>query len=59
MPGFLFGVGMSEAKYCPFCQRDIESEKEDGVVIGLASGNRVYVHDDVKHDPDYQFGELQ
>ncbi|HDN9789315.1 TPA: hypothetical protein P2N04_001091 [Aeromonas salmonicida] len=50
---------MSEAKYCPFCQRDIEPEQEDGVVIGLASGDRVYVHDDVKHDPDYQFGELQ
>nr|AOA33864.1 hypothetical protein [Aeromonas salmonicida subsp. salmonicida] len=25
---------MSEAKYCPFCQRDIEPEQEDGVVIG-------------------------
>nr|AKD43394.1 hypothetical protein [Aeromonas salmonicida subsp. salmonicida] len=56
---FLLGMGMSETKYCPFCQRDIEPEQEDGVVIGLASGNRVYVHDDVKHDPDYQFGELQ
>ena len=51
---------MSEARYCPFCQRDIEPElDDDGVEIGLASGSRVYVHDDVQHDPDYLHEGLQ
>ncbi len=51
---------MSESKYCPFCQRHIEPESDDdGVVIGLAAGSRVYVHDDVDHDPDYRHEDMQ
>lgn len=51
---------MSEARYRPFCQRDIEPElDDDGVEIGLANGSRVYVHDDVPHDPDYLHEGLQ
>lgn len=51
---------MNESKYCPFCQRRIETEIDgDGVVIGLAAGYRVYVHDDVAHDQDYRHEGMQ
>lgn len=51
---------MSDSIYCPFCKRDIEPElDDDGVEIGLSAGARVYVHDDIEHDPDYKFEGLQ
>ena len=46
--------------YCPFCCRDIEPVCDEfGDEIEMPEGGRVYVHDDVPHDPDYQFEELQ
>ena len=48
--------------YCPFCCRNIEPEcDDDGDEIEMPEGGRVYVyvHDDVPHDPDYRFEELQ
>ena len=51
---------MGESKYCPFCRRHIEPElDDDGVVIGISTGSRVYVHDDVPHDPYYLHEGLQ
>jgi hypothetical protein len=45
--------------YCPFCQRDIEAETDEfGDEIDI-EGGRVFVHDEVPHDPDYKFEELQ
>jgi len=45
------------AKYCPFCQHDIEpcnvEEYESGEHDSL-----IYVHDAVVHDEDYDFGEI-
>lgn len=51
---------MTDSVYGPFCQRNIEPERdEDGDEIEMPEGGRLYVHDDVLHDPDYQFEELQ
>ena len=46
--------------YCPVCCRDIEPECDEfGDEIEMPEGGRMYVHDDVPHDHDYQFEELQ
>ena len=37
--------------YCPFCQKNIEPE--------AGFEEPVYIHDDVPHDPDYRFEEMQ
>lgn len=52
---------MTDSFYCPFCQKNIEPERDDsGEIIQMdCGGGRVFVHDDVPHDPDYQFEELQ
>lgn len=51
---------MTNSVYCPFCQRNIEPEcDEDDWVIELPEGGHLYIHDDVPHDPDYKFEELQ
>lgn len=47
-------------KYCPFCQRYIEPfVDDDGDEVLTADGGFIYVHDDVIHDEDYDFKELQ
>lgn len=52
---------MTNNVYCPFCHRCIEPARdEDGELIKMPEGGRLYVHDeDVYHDPDYKFEELQ
>ena len=51
---------VTDSVYCPFCCRDIEPECDEfGDEIEMPEGGRIYVHDDVPHDPDYQFEELQ
>ena len=51
---------MTDLIYCPFCCRDIEPECDEfGDEIDMPEGGRLYVHDDVPHDSDYQFEELQ
>ena len=51
---------MSDSVYCPFCCRNIEPECDEfGDEIEMPEGGLLYVHDDVPHDPDYQFEELQ
>lgn len=45
--------------YCPFCQREIEPYKEDGEVVTTQDGGLIFVHDDVPHDEDFNFEELQ
>jgi sarcosine oxidase delta subunit len=46
--------------YCPFCQRDISPEfDESGDAIRTEGDGFVYVHDEVHHDDDYKFEELQ
>lgn len=48
------------AKYCPLCQRSIEPHvDDDGEEARTDDGGFIYVHDDVLHDDDYTFGELQ
>lgn len=37
--------------YCPFCRKNIEPE--EGI------DEPVYIRDDVPHDPDYRFEEMQ
>lgn len=46
-------------KYCPFCQREIAPYEEDGEIWTSSDGGMIYVHDDVPHDEDYNFEELQ
>lgn len=46
-----------KSKYCPFCQRDIEPSNTEEVESGLHDGY-IYVHDEVGHDPDYDFTDL-
>ena len=51
---------MTDSVYCPFCCRNIEPECDEfGDEIKMPEGGRIYVHDDVPHDPDYRFEELQ
>lgn len=51
---------MQETYYCPFCQRNISpAEDDDGNVISFPDGGVIYVHDDVPHDEDFNFGVLQ
>lgn len=52
---------MTHSIYCPFCHRCIEPERdEDGDLIETPEGGLLFVHDDdVYHDEDYDFGELQ
>lgn len=51
---------MTDAVYCPFCQRDIEPECDEfGDIIETPGGGWIYVHDDVEHDEDYNPGDLQ
>ena len=51
---------MTDLFYCPFCCRDIEPVCDEfGDDIEMPEGGHIYVHDDVPHDPDYQFEELQ
>ena len=51
---------MTENIYCPFCRRNIDPEcDDDGEEIEMPEGGRLYVHDDVPHDKDYRFEELQ
>lgn len=45
--------------YCPYCQREVSPESEDGELIRTEEGGLIYVHDDVVHDDDYDFGVLQ
>lgn len=48
--------------YCPFCQRQISPEvddDDDGEAIRTEEGGFIYVHDDVRHDESFTFGELQ
>jgi len=35
------------------------AEDEDGDIIVFEDGGMIYVHDDVPHDVDYDFGVLQ
>lgn len=53
-------------RYCPFCQRHISPETdEDGELIkyedypGDPAPGFLYVHDDVPHDDDYTFEDIQ
>lgn len=51
---------MTSSMYCPFCQRDIEPECDEfGDIIETPEGGWLYLHDDVIHDEDYNFEELQ
>lgn len=59
---------MTNKHYCPFCQSDIEpfidEETDEPLIVRdeedpLDEGGFVYVHDDVPHDPDYNFEALQ
>lgn len=46
--------------YCPFCQRDISPELDEfGEAIRTDCDGFVYVHDEVTHDDDFRFEELQ
>ena len=47
--------------YCPFCQRNVEpfTDEDTGEILTLPDGGVVYIHDEVPHDPDYKFEELQ
>lgn len=55
------------SKYCPFCRRHIEPFRgDDGEIFiysesddPLDEGGMVYIHDEVPHDEDYNFKELQ
>lgn len=47
----------ANAKYCPFCQRNIEPCNTDEYESGEHDG-LIYVHDDVAHDDDYDFGDM-
>lgn len=52
---------MSASNYCPFCQRNIEPyiDEETQEVLTMPDGGVIYVHDDVPHDEEYNFGVLQ
>lgn len=52
---------MTNKKYCPFCQRDIEPyvDEETGEVFEAPEGGKIYVHDGGPHDLDYNFEALQ
>ena len=51
---------MTNSVYCPFCCRNIQPECDEfGDEIKMPEGGRIYVHDDVPHDHDYRFEELQ
>ena len=41
-------------QYCPFCKRDIEPANVEEVESGEHDGF-IYVHDDIKHDDDFDF----
>lgn len=46
--------------YCPFCERKVGPElDDDGEAIRTEEGGFIYVHDDVRHDDSFTFGELQ
>lgn len=46
-------------KYCPFCQRNIAPWVDEFGESKQPDGSYIYVHDDVPHDPDYTFEDLQ
>ena len=51
---------MTDKHYCPFCARNIQpAVDEDGDIIEMPDGGRIYIHDEVPHDEDYHFEELQ
>lgn len=53
-------IPQMHAKYCPFCQRNIEPYvDDDGEEILTVDGGFIYAHDDVPHDDDYDFKGLQ
>lgn len=43
--------------YCPFCARVITASNTEEVESGEHDGF-IFVHDDVEHDEDYNFGEM-
>lgn len=52
-------IAESKTHYCPFCQRHLEPEKDEYGDVILIEGGMVYLHDEVIHDEDYKFEELQ
>lgn len=49
----------SYVKYCPFCQRNVAPWVDEFGNDTNPDGSKIYVHDDVPHDEDYNFEELQ
>lgn len=46
--------------YCQFCERKVGPElDDDGEAMRTEEGGFIYVHDDVRHDESFTFGELQ
>lgn len=57
---------MVKTYYCPFCQKTLEPFKDEfGDVLihrdpeTLAVKGYIYLHDDVKHDPDWKGNTIQ
>lgn len=50
----------NNGRYCPYCQRVIYPHRDlTGELVTTPDGGFIYVHDDVEHDEDYDFRDLQ
>lgn len=51
---------MNNSFYCPYCARNINPEKDDdGYEVFAGDGGLIFVHDDMPHDEQYNFEDLQ
>ena len=45
--------------YCPYCQRNIEPERDAENQVIVVDGGYIYLHDNVIHDEDYNGQAIQ